>query len=162
MPDWTTILLSVILSTASALLLTLYYTERVWRRRLGFILSSLRTYRDLRRVVARTSRRPRRRYIVFEVLTSGNIGQGSLEEAIKDQVRRVLGASGLVGSGVDLIQYDEARRRGILRVRSDYKYSIIGILGLVRNVDGARVLIIPLAVTGSIKRARRLMEGIGR
>lgn len=157
MPDWATILLSITLSTAISILATYMLQERLWRRRLASVLGSLRTYRDLKRAVDKLGRRPRRRYIVFELMAERSIPQDRVEEAIKGVVREYLGLAGLTGSGVSLVYYEEARGRGVLRVSGEYRYQVLGLLGLLRRIDGARVIVIPLAVTGSIKRAKRLL-----
>ncbi|GAB6147692.1 Rpp14/Pop5 family protein [Stetteria hydrogenophila] len=114
-------------------------------------------YREAARLARSLSRRPRRRYIVFEVIPAEAADAGSLESAIRETLKGLTGVVGLAESGVKLIEYQPGSGRGILRVRAGYKYAALAALGLVRRINGRRVLIAPLATTGSIKRARRLV-----
>ncbi len=158
MPDWQTITLSITASLLASITVSLIITSRL-RRSLKLILSSLKTYRDLQRASRLLSRKPRRRYIVFEVISEAPINWDALEEEVKRVITEYLGKTGRVDSGVALAYYDPDRNRGVLRVRSDYRYKVLGLLGLVRRIQGRRAIIIPLAVTGSVKRAKRIIRG---
>lgn len=156
MVDWITIIISVLISTIISLASTLILVEYRWRRRLGLILSSIIRYRDLRNMANILSRRPRKRYIVFEVMSSvEEVDWRGLESEIRGVVSKVLGLHGLAESGVKLVYYNESSRRGVLKVRESYKYQVIGLLGLVRSLNGAPVMLTPITVTGSLKRAKR-------
>ncbi len=157
MADWLTILLSIILSTIASLTAAYNLQERRWRRRFQALLSTLRTYRDVNRAARKLGRRPRRRYIVVEILSEEPLPMDEVERAIKSVVREYLGVAGLASSGVSLVYYDENRGRGVVRVNQEYRYQVLGLLGLLRHVGNSRVLIVPLAVTGSLKRAKRLL-----
>ncbi len=133
--------------------------SRILERRITLLLYGLEKYTRVKSAVARLSQRPRRRYIVFEVMSEGDLDEPDLARAIATTARRVLGEAGYVESGIRLILYNKSSNRGILRVNHTYKYRVLGVLGLVRRVRGRKVMIIPLGVTGSVKRARRLLEG---
>ena len=158
MPDWQTVILSITASLLASITVSIMVTSRL-RKSIKLILSSLRTYRDLQRASRLLSRKPRRRYIVFEVISEAPIDWDALEEEVKKVITEYLGKTGRIDSGVALAYYDPDRRRGVLRVRADYRYKVLGLLGLVRRVQGRKVLIIPLAVTGSVKRAKRIIRG---
>lgn len=103
-----------------------------------------------------TGRRSGRRYVVFEVLGVESISFDELRAAIGRVTREAYGEMGEALMGIRLIEYDELRRRGIIRVRRDYKMHALAVLGLIRSVNGRRLLLVPLATTGSLKRARRI------
>lgn len=99
-----------------------------------------------------------RRYVVFEVLGTEPISFDELREIVESTARRVYGEITASMMGVKLVEYDEVKRRGVVRVRRDYKYHALAILGMIRSVGSKKVMIVPLATTGSLKRAKRLVE----
>ncbi len=114
-------------------------------------------YREASRAARRLSRKPRRRYIVFEVIPASVADAESLEETFRNVLKDLKGLTGLAEAGIKVIEYNPETGRGILRVRKGYKYLALAVLGLVRRINGERVLVLPLATTGSIKRARKLL-----
>jgi len=137
---------------------------------LGFASGSLSAYIVYRMVIVkqqllitkplkgRKTTRARNRYIVFEALTSDRIQLEQLNNAIIDTMRKLYGELGLATTRIRLIDYNEDRRRGIVRVRREYKMHALAILGFLREVSGKRVKLIPLTVTGTLKRAKRVLE----
>ncbi len=123
---------------------------------LSALLGGAGRYRDVARARQKMASRPRRRYIVFEVVPGG-VSEEELREAIISTARRVAGEAGLALSGLALILYNEETSRGVIRVRHTHKNLALAVLGLTRRVSGKRVLLVPLASTGSLKRARRLL-----
>ncbi len=109
------------------------------------------------RLSRRVSKRGKR-YIVFEVLGTEPLKFEELREAVVSTVRRVYGELGEARLRIKLVEYDEARRRGILRVRREFKLHALAVLGLIRSFNGRRLLIIPISTTGSLKRARALVR----
>lgn len=144
--------------SAASLALVLPARRRLERAAslLGLALRLEARYREALRVARKLSRKPRRRYVVFEVIPPVADSK-SLEDALKNVMKELKGVSGVVEAGVKVIEYNPETGRGILRVRRGYKYLALASLGLVRSVNGRRVLIIPIATTGSVKRARRLV-----
>jgi ribonuclease P/MRP protein subunit POP5 len=110
------------------------------------------------RAGGRASRRRKKRYIVFEVLGVEPVKFEELRDAIMGTVRRVYGELGEARLRVKLIEYDEVRRRGILRVRREFKLHALAVLGLTRDFNGRRLLLVPISTTGSLKRARALVR----
>ncbi len=100
--------------------------------------------------------RPKKRYIVFEIFPPG-LKEEDVKLAIDKMAREVIGLKGISEARLKLIYYDEERSRGILRVRREYKYVALAILGLIRNVKNVEVLITPLTSTGSLKRAKKVV-----
>ncbi len=140
--------------------MTLLPARRRLERAAGLLELALRLearYREAAGAARKLSRRPRRRYIVFEVVPAGAVDAESLEEAVRSVLKELKGLSGLAEAGIKVVEYSPETGRGILRVRRGYKYIALAVLGLVRRVNGKKVLVLPLATTGSIKRARRLL-----
>ncbi len=147
--------MSIVASLIVATIVSYMMSRRISRLVVSRVLDGIVTFRDMKRLAREYARKPRRRYIVFEVASAGEVSMEGLERTLLDAIRVMLGNIGLVESGFKLIHYDEARKRGIIRVRHDYKFKILGILGLVREVEDSRVMIIPITVTGSLKNARK-------
>ncbi|MCX8195522.1 MAG: hypothetical protein N3F67_00325 [Acidilobaceae archaeon] len=102
-------------------------------------------------------KRERRRYIVFEALTSERLGREEVGRAFALAMKELYGELGLIASRAKLIEYDEERRRGAVRVRSSYKDHALAALAYVREVEGKKARLVPIAATGSLRRARKLI-----
>ncbi len=103
-------------------------------------------------------KKPRRRYIVFEIVSSEPITFAELDTCIKSNIRELLGILGSSQISYKLIEYDEKTKRGIIRTDSASKNTIIAVMGLSREISGKRILIIPLRITGTVKKARQLIR----
>jgi ribonuclease P/MRP protein subunit POP5 len=104
------------------------------------------------RLAKRRLARRRKRYVVFEV-SGGPVAAEALDAAIRAQMKKLLGVKGLSDAGYKLVYFDPRARRGVVRVYSDYKLHVIGVLGLVRRVGDRPVLVYPIATAGSLKKA---------
>ena len=142
--------------------LTLVYARRLSSmiRRHSKILEALLSSADLNTAIEKARRtaamKPKRRYIVFEIIP-GNLDYAEVEAALNEALRKLVGIVGESSSRMKLLYFDKRRSRGIIRVRREYKYLALAVLGLTRSIAGRRVIVIPLAVTGSIKRAKQLV-----
>jgi len=139
---------------------------------LASLYLSLATYLRVRRAVrvvrgslARGLGRlakPRRRYVVFEVVPiSGDLGSLSregLEEALTRAYRELNGLVGLSLARPTLVHYDRSRGLGVLAVKHTWKRQAILAMSLVREVDGVRVLLNPLRTTGTRRKALKYLE----
>jgi len=156
--------LAITLTTAVAALaggLAGYYaasrSTRGLRAAVRALLAGAARERDVARAARRLSSRPRRRYLVFEVIPGG-VGENELRRSLEEAARRLAGEAGLALSALTLVEYSESTSRGIIRFRHEYKALALAVLGLVREVNGSRVVLVPLATTGSLRRARRLLS----
>ncbi|MEB3860278.1 MAG: hypothetical protein LRS43_03615 [Desulfurococcales archaeon] len=107
-------------------------------------------------VAARLARkrlaRKRRRYIVFEA-AGDHASMEGIDREIRSQIRRLLGIKGLSDMGYKLVYFDSKTGRGIIRVYSEYKLHLLGVLGLIRRIGDGSVRLYPIATTGSLKKA---------
>ena len=154
--------LCVVALIASVASLAISYYSLMESRRGMTILRGLLTAASIRdriaRALAKAGRRPRRRYIVFEIITSTTLSREDVEKAINDTFRKLYGTVGASMTMLRLVDYDEVSRRGILRVRGEYKYWVLTTLALIREIAGVRVLVLPLAVHGTVRRARKRLH----
>ncbi len=106
--------------------------------------------------------KPRRRYVVFEVVPiSGDLGSLSreeLEEALSRSYRELNGLVGLSLARPTLVHYDRSRGLGVLAVKHTWKRQAILAMSLVREVGGVRVLLNPLRTTGTRRKALKYLE----
>ncbi len=150
--------IAIILSMA-ALFLALYLV--LLYRRIKYDLETIivaARARDLERVVRRLKERPRKRYIVFEILAEKPISEQDLRAKLYSSARRVLGDAEFAKSGFQIVYYNKTTMRGILRIREPFKLKALGVLGLVREINEIQVLISPIATTGTIKRAKKIAD----
>ena len=123
---------------------------------INLILSTLVKYprifeRISRRIEAK--KKIRKRYIVFEVLGQGNINMNELDNEIRKNIVALLGRKGIVEVGYKLVFYDESQRKGIIRSNNRAYKFLIGILGLVRKIGNKNILIVPISIHGTLKKA---------
>ncbi len=154
------VLFSAVASLASLIVaLYSYRTATRTRETLQAVVKAASLNSRIARALSKARDKPRRRYIVFRV-EGGVVDEKKLERAILETASKVLGAAGVAASGIRLVYFDEEKGYGILRVRSDYKYHALAILGLVRSVNGGKILLVPVSTSGTIKSAlRRARKG---
>ncbi len=125
----------------------------------GLIASSMENVETLASLSKKAKKKPRKRYIVFRLLSQEPIGHGDVENAIKTAISRLYGDYGLSLSRMYLAIYEPSTGYGVLRVSHLWKDKVIIALSYVRNIEDKPVLIIPIRISGSIKRAREVILG---
>lgn len=146
------ITLGVAVAALVASLYAIYSVARV-RGRITSILNAIIVNYKVTARLAEASRKPRRRYIVFEVQSTEPHGEKEVAKAIIRVAKEVLGEAGLTDSGIHVIAYYPERRIGVLRVKNTYKYQAMAILGMVRRIGGEPARIIPIYTSGTLKKA---------
>ena len=123
---------------------------------INLILSILVKYPRIFERISRkieAKKKIRKRYIVFEVLGQENISMNELDNEIRRSIITLLGKKGIVEVGYKLIFYDESKCKGIIRSNNrGYKF-LIGVLGLVRKIRDKNILIVPISIHGTLKKA---------
>ena len=99
--------------------------------------------------------RERKRYVVFEVSTSASLSEGDVWGSIVASYKRLFGEVGFSKSGAKLVLYDDKAKRGIARVRSESLDQLLVAMRAVSEINGNKVLIVPLWVAGTIRSAKR-------
>ena len=150
----TALLVLALAASYAAIAMLLVRVRRLEYRIQGLsgLLEKAVSFDRVLRKLERAMRRPRRRYIVFRVVSEKPVDPGSVEQAIEEKFREVLGEAGYTLARPKLVQ--GGGDCWILRVRHTYKNHAIAVLGLVREVGGTRVLLVPVATSGTIRRAR--------
>lgn len=147
--------IAALIIAVAAFLTSLYalYIIMGIKRRFSSLLSAMSVNSKIIESIRETAKKPRKRYIVFEVQSGKNHSEKEVAKAIIEEAREVLGQTGLVDSGIHLVIYDAERRIGVLRVKNTYKYQALAILGMVRSIGDERVRLIPLYTSGTLKKA---------
>ena len=103
-------------------------------------------------------RRIRKRYVVFTILSDKNLSKRDVESVITRVFKDFYGSDLLVKADPQLVYYEPRLMRGVIRVNGLYKDQLISVLGFIRDVNGVKCLFIPVKTTGTIRKARRIME----
>ena len=153
-------LLAIILASVAVLFSMLAYIEA---RRASVLLESVLSVgrlRELARIRRELAARPSKRYIVFSVISEEleGIGSKALSQELNRAARLLLGYSFIANSGFSLVYYNPFTRKGVIRVRSRYKYAAMAVLSVVRRVGGSRVMLVPERTTGTIRKARKYAD----
>ncbi len=102
--------------------------------------------------------RIRKRYIVFTILSNNKkYSRREIEKSIREKLREIFGTEALVKADPQLIYYEPNINRGVIRTTHIYKEHVIATLGLVREINGTKCLIIPLKTTGTLKKAKKIL-----
>ena len=99
--------------------------------------------------------RERKRYVVFEVSTTASLSESDVWDSIVASYKRLFGEVGFSRSGAKLILYDDKVKRGIARVRGESLDQLLVAMRAVSEINGSKVLIVPLWVAGTVRSAKR-------
>lgn len=150
-----TLLLLVALALSA---ISLYFS--LWSlRRSGKISAMMRTFLGGRgeRVV-----RPRKRYLVFEIVTiSGDLSgikKSHVEEAIERNYQLLFGSIGYASARPSLVYYDESKGAGIVSFKHVWRNHVILLLSTIREINGVRVITIPVSTTGTRRKAVEVVK----
>ncbi len=142
----------------AASLLSAYLGVLAWRRasRISAVARALLGSRAFKLA------RPRKRYMVFEVVTvSGDLSsirRASVEEAVRKSCQLLFGALGYGAVRPTLIYYDESRGAGILAFRHLWRNHVFLLLSLIRDINGVKVVVVPVLTTGTRRKAMKALE----
>jgi len=103
-------------------------------------------------------RKPRKRYIVFQVVSEKTLSRDEVKSIIDGLIKETFG---LIGSGninAKLISYDENNMKGILRCVHSYRDAVLFALAMASVKTKDKVNIIPLKTTGTLRKAREIVK----
>ncbi len=150
--------LPLAVAALAASLLSAYLGIVAWRRTRRAVIV-LRTLLGDR---ASRPARPRKRYMVFEIVAiSGDLARvrrADVEEAVKRSCQLLFGALGYGAARPTLVYYDESRGVGVLSFRHTWRNHVFLLLSLIREIGGVKVVAVPTSTTGTRRKAMRIAE----
>jgi len=167
-PDSTSITALVFLSLVLALvailvsifLIVRYMSIAKHLKLISEALSGKALKRFVKAIEERKSKKIRKRYLIFEILIYGNevnpqysMERAKVEGAIKESFRELFGSLALSRSGISLVYFNVKDMKGVLRFKAPYRTKIITALGYVKEINGVRVIVVPLGISGTLKKA---------
>jgi len=123
-------------------------------------IASSRSLRRLQEIIEK-KRRLRSRYVIFRVLplcSNYSISREVVEEGIVSKFKELFGLVNLRRAGVSVIYFDEGKLIGVVRVKHVFRMQLLTALGLVKELGGCGVVIVPIRTTGTLKRARKYIK----
>lgn len=156
-----TVMLILVIVALALILVQRYRIEKLEgevKRLTGLIANVLKASGALEALSQKAQYRPRKRYIIFRLLSEKPMPPSRVEGLIRRQVRDLYGDYGIAESRLHLVYYNPGTGYGVVRTTQMWKDKLIVALSLLRSMDGSRILVIPVRVTGSIKRAREIIR----
>lgn len=97
----------------------------------------------------------KKRYIAFEVLSSGRVSKKQVIEVIMGEALKFFGE--LKGSEFSpwVVEFDEEKSRGFLVCDHRFKGEMITALTLITSVEAESASIVVLGVSGTVKSLKR-------
>jgi ribonuclease P/MRP protein subunit POP5 len=102
------------------------------------------------------SLREKKRYIAFEVISENIISDfNSVSNTIQGSVHEFIGRLGEEEAGMIFIndKWNEVKQRGLVRVNNKYTDHIRASLALIKDINGQKVIVRSLGVSGILKKA---------
>ncbi len=151
------LMISLIAIVFSAVTLVLVINRiKIVERRLRYVYDLITMKRRKRHG------RIRKRYIVFAVISEQDLGKKDIEKAIRNIWREIFGELSLSRADPQLIYFEPSIQRGIIRIRHVYKKECLALLGIIHEINGVKCLLIPITVSGTLKRAQKKLYMLRR
>lgn len=101
------------------------------------------------------SKRERNRYLVYEVFVSESPVKGEdIGKAIWKTALEFLGELGVARSGLRIVDFDEAKQKGVIKVNHTSVEEGRVVLSLVKEINKKKVALRVVGVSGILKKAR--------
>jgi len=101
-----------------------------------------------------SSKRERNRYLVYEALSHEKLTGEAVGKAVWKTALDFLGELGVSRSSLRVVEWDEKKQRGIVKVNHTSVEEARTVLALVKDVDKKPVALHVLGVSGILKKAR--------
>ncbi len=98
--------------------------------------------------------RPKKRYIVFEIISNGTIEYGPLVSSIWKSMINLFGEKGAAESRAWVIKNLYNENHGIIRCSHDKTEEVRTALTFIKMIEDKNVIIRVLGITGTIKTAK--------
>ena len=96
----------------------------------------------------------RQRYILFEVLAEGEVGEKSLIRAVWRTLTHLYGDVGASKTGLWLVEYEKSQY-GIIRTNIQSLPMIRATLAVIRTIEGKDCILAIQGVSGTIKALKK-------
>jgi len=100
------------------------------------------------------SLRERNRYIAFEVISDSDIGREGVMKAVWGSVLRFLGELNTSRTGLWVMDWNDEKKKGILKVNHKNVDEVKAALTLVKEINGKGVILHILGISGTVKKTR--------
>lgn len=141
------------LLTVTSTLLVLAYTMKAFEGLREFVKSLVKS-----KVLVREYKKPRRRYLVFQVYSKSPLSKREVESLVLEGLNRFSGALGVAFAGLRVVDYSEGSGRGILRFYHTERDLVLAALTFVTKHKGEPVSIYPIRTTGTLRKAREILN----
>lgn len=158
----TSLVLSVVSLTIVAFLYKRYRAVNSKVTLLASALGSRAVKAYVKTVEAREERRERRRYLIVRLIHSGKLGKAELESLILNAYGRLYGSSRSSTAGLKVMDLDEGTGTAIIRFKAPRKWEVLAALGAVENLSEGKVVVIPLRVSGTLRKAKEYVRRLTR
>ena len=104
--------------------------------------------------------REKARYVAFEVVPcdDGSFAFDDVFKAVEDAVKLMFGLSGLSEAKLWPMKKDWNGNKGILKVDRSFVEKLKSALPLVKGINGKKVIVKSLKVSGTLKKARLFLK----
>lgn len=134
------------------------YVYRV-SRKLGLLLQAVSGKTIAKMLTAlKSGGRRRKRYMVFELVSSKEVSTGLLEYEVRAAFRKLFGDVHLARAALSIQYFNNQLSIGIIKYSHTYRCKVLAALGVTRRVGDAKVMVIPLRTTGSLRKALRYVK----
>jgi len=151
-------LTSLALSIVSLIVVALLYRHyRIVNSKVTLLASALgsravKAY--VKTVEARKERRERRRYLIIRLIYSGKLGRVELESLLLNAYEKLFGSSRSSTAGLKVMDLDKRTGTAIIRFKAPRKWEVLAALGAVENLSEGKVIVVPLRVSGTLRKAK--------
>lgn len=106
----------------------------------------------MKQKLLKPSLREKKRYLVYEILSEGNIGYKELKEEIAEKFKEYFGNFTLSKANLDFVEFQ--KNRGIIKLNNKYLDYLRASFCFVRKINKEGVLLRSLGVSGMINKSR--------
>ena len=100
------------------------------------------------------SLREKKHYIAFEVISEERLDKIMVSEAIFDTNKSYLGELGCAKANLNVLNYNENSKKGMIKLNNKYVDYVKGSLALIKRIKNTKVIIKTIGVSGTIKNLK--------
>lgn len=100
------------------------------------------------------SLKEKKRYVVFSLISQKKIEKAVVFSEIIHHYKQCFGEIGLAQAGIQLVDYDEEKKTGILRIGHTHLNKTRYCFALMRKIHNQDMIIYTKGVSGTIKKSR--------